>query len=101
MVLAVDAVVGALLGMLFFGGLYVTVRRGLSSRVPALYFPASQFLRTASVLTGFWFVSAGSWKRLTACLVGFALVRVVAMRFVRQKDGMPLAAVTTENRNAP
>jgi len=41
-----------LLGAMFFGGLWWTIRRGLSSQHPALWFFSSLLLRTAIVLAG-------------------------------------------------
>jgi F1F0 ATPase subunit 2 len=70
---------GILLGVIFFGGLWWTVRRGLLSPVPALWFSASSLIRTAMALGGFYVVSQGEWRRLLACLLGFFLARIVVM----------------------
>lgn len=71
---------GGLLGALFFGGLWWTVRQGLASKRAALWFLGSLVLRTAVTLAGFFFVSGGQWQRLVACLVGFTIARFVVMR---------------------
>ena len=55
-------VIGILLGAIFFGGLWWTVRKGVSSKIPALWFMGSLLLRTAIVLTGFYFVAGGHWN---------------------------------------
>jgi len=68
---------GGALGMIFFGGLYWTIRRGIESKTPALWFSGSLLLRTAVVLIGFYAISGGDWRRLVACLPGFLLARVV------------------------
>ena len=47
------AVAGLLLGVFFFGGLWLTVRKGLKSQRPALWFVGSMFLRTSVALCGF------------------------------------------------
>ena len=52
----------------FFGGLWWTVRKGVSSRQPALWFFGSLLLRMSIALAGFYFVSGGHWERLLACL---------------------------------
>ena len=49
---------GRLLGAIFFGGLWWTVRKGVSSNAPALWFFGSLLLRMSIVLAGFYFVSA-------------------------------------------
>jgi F1F0 ATPase subunit 2 len=77
--LALALLSGVLLGAIFFGGLWWTVRRGLLSPVPALWFSASSLLRTAVALGGFYVVSHGEWRRLLACLLGFFLSRIVVM----------------------
>ena len=74
---------GILLGAVFFGGLWWTVVRGVSSSRPALWFLGSMLLRTGIVLSGFYFVSAGDWKRLLAGLVGFVIARLVVKRLIR------------------
>jgi F1F0 ATPase subunit 2 len=74
---------GVLFGTIFFGGLWWTVRRGLSSKSPALLFVGSLFLRTIITVAGFYFVSHGDWRRLLACLLGLLLARVVVTRLTR------------------
>jgi F1F0 ATPase subunit 2 len=76
---------GLLLGAIFFGGLWWTVRRGVTSKRPALWFCGSLLLRTGIVLAGFYFVTGGHWQRLLACLLGF----VIARRIVTRLSGSP------------
>jgi F1F0 ATPase subunit 2 len=71
---------GMLLGALFFGGLWWTVRRGLASPRPALWFGGSLLLRTGIVLGGFYFVAEGSLERMIACLLGFVVARLIVTR---------------------
>jgi len=78
--LALALAAGMLLGALFFGGLWWTVRKGLSSKRPALWFMGSLLLRTGIVLAGFYFVSAAHWERLLACLLGFVIARLIVTR---------------------
>ena len=74
---------GATLGAFFFGGLWWTVQKGLTSNHPALWFFGSTLLRTSLVLVGFFFISAGDWKKLLACLLGFFIARVVVTRLTQ------------------
>lgn len=74
---------GFLLGAFFFGGLWWTVQRGLSSRRPALWFLGSLLLRTGTSVAGFCFASGGHWERLLICLFGFFVMRSVVLRFTR------------------
>jgi len=69
---------GLVLGAIFFGGLWWTVRRGLASPCPALWFTASLSLRMAVAVTGFYFVAGSDWRRLLVCLAGFTIARLGA-----------------------
>lgn len=76
--LVLATLAGMSLGAVFFGGLWWTVRRGLASRRPALWFIGSMLLRTGIVVLGFYLVSGGAWRRLLAALFGFVLARLIA-----------------------
>jgi F1F0 ATPase subunit 2 len=78
--LAAGLLAGIVLGAFFFGGLWWTVRKGVLSQRPALWFFGSMLLRTSVVLLGFHFVSGGNWQRLLAALLGFVLARLIVMR---------------------
>jgi F1F0 ATPase subunit 2 len=98
--LAAALAAGLLLGAIFFGGLWWTVVRGVSSRRPALWFIGSKLLRMVIVLGGFYLVGGDNWERWLACLVGFVLARVAVWRLTRPRgqDG-PVPA--PEARYAP
>jgi F1F0 ATPase subunit 2 len=70
-------VAGVVLGAIFFGGLWWTVCKGLSSKHPALWFLGSLLLRTSITVTGFYFVASGHWERLLVCLLGFIMARLI------------------------
>lgn len=74
---------GGVLGAIFFGGLWWTVRKGVSSERPALWFFGSLLLRTSITLTGFYLVSRDDWQRLLVSLLGFVMARLVATRLTR------------------
>ena len=82
-VLLLSLLAGCVLGGIFFGGLWWTVRRGLVSKRPALWFFGSLFARLALVLFGFYVVGAGHWERMLACLLGFLLGRLLVLRLTR------------------
>ncbi len=73
-------VTGLFLGGMFFGGLWWTIRKGLSSTQPAIWFIGSLLLRTCLTLAGFYVVSDGQWERLLACLLGFTIARPIVTR---------------------
>ncbi|MGM0487535.1 MAG: ATP synthase subunit I [Planctomycetota bacterium] len=83
---------GGVLGTIFFGGLWWTVRRGVSSKQTALWFFGSLLLRMSLALAGFYFVSGGHWDRLLACLLGFVIARFIVTRLI----GPPV-----QRRNSP
>jgi len=74
---------GLLLGSVFFGGLWWTVRKGVLSTHPALWFLGSLLVRMSLVLVGFYFVGRGNWQHLVACLLGFIVARFIMMRLTR------------------
>lgn len=78
--LALAGLAGLLLGAFFFGGLWWTVRMGVHSARPALWFFVSLLLRLSLVLAGFHFVGQGDWRRLAACLFGFVIARILIAR---------------------
>ena len=81
LMLVVAGAVGLVLGAVFFGGLWWTVRKGVSSPRPALWFVGSMLLRTGIVLAGLYFVGGGQWQRLLGCLLGVVIARSLVMRF--------------------
>jgi F1F0 ATPase subunit 2 len=81
--LVLACVAGVLLGAVFFGGLWWTIRKGVSSQRPALWFFVSLLLRVSIVLAGFYLVSGGHWERLLACLLGFVTARFLVTRLTR------------------
>lgn len=89
-VLATLAGIG--LGLIFFGGLWWTVRKGMASRQPALWFMGSLLLRMAVLVGGFVLVSGGDWRRLLLCLLGLAIGRVVVTRLTRSHEHDDAAA---------
>jgi F1F0 ATPase subunit 2 len=74
---------GGVLGAMFFGGLWWTVRKGVSSRQPALWFFGSLLLRMSLALAGLYVVSGGQWDRLLVCLLGFIMARLVVTWLTR------------------
>jgi F1F0 ATPase subunit 2 len=78
--LALALFAGAMLGVIFFGGLWWTVQKGVTSETPALWFLGSLLLRTSLVLAGFYLAAQGHWSRLAACLLGFLIARLIVVR---------------------
>ena len=85
--LALALSAGLVLGAIFFGGLWWTVRKGASSEQPAFWFLGSLLLRMSMALAGFYLVSSGHWQRLLVCLIGFVIARLVVLRLTRPSSG--------------
>ena len=98
MILALAA--GGALGAIFFGGLWWTIRKGVASTQPALWFMGSLLLRMAIVLTGFYFVGREHWQPLVVCLLGFVMTRVVVTLLTRPPVERHLS-VGKESSHAP
>ncbi|MCU0285768.1 MAG: ATP synthase subunit I [Acidobacteria bacterium] len=75
--------IGILLGGIFFGSLWWTVRKGLLVKKSITWFFVSFWLRMAIILAGFYFSSAGNWQRLISCLLGFIISRVIIIRLTK------------------
>jgi F1F0 ATPase subunit 2 len=91
---------GLVLGAIFFGGLWWTVRSAIFSQWPALWFLSSLLLRTSIVLTGFYLVSGSHWERLLSCLVGFTAARIAVAWLTRPRVRSP-SPRAVEGNHAP
>lgn len=74
---------GVMLGGMFFGGLWWTIQKVVSSDHPALWTLGSLLLRTGVALAGFYYIARDHWVRLPACLLGFVMARLIATRLTR------------------
>jgi F1F0 ATPase subunit 2 len=84
MSVGVSLVLGMVLGAVFFGGLWWTVSRGLTSRTPGVWFGLSTLGRMASIFASFYFLARGGPSRVLACLLGLLIARVMVTRIVNR-----------------
>ena len=82
----ITLIMGILLGLFFFGGLWWTTKKGLLSKTPALWFLTSLFVRIGIVIIAFYYLSRGHWERALICLIGFIIARTIIMRITQVKD---------------
>jgi F1F0 ATPase subunit 2 len=75
---------GLIIGAIFFGGLWWTVRHGVSTEQPALFFFGSLMARMSIALIGFYFAAGNQWERQLLCLLGFIMARLAVMWLTRQ-----------------
>jgi len=85
-VLAITWIAGFAAGVFFFGGLWFTVQKGMTAKVPALWFIISFIVRIAVTLVAFYYVGEGTWQRLLLCLAGFLIARIVVTKFTKNKQ---------------
>ena len=78
--MSIGFVVGVMLGVLFYGGLWITVRQLMTTRHPIAVTLGSLILRMAMVLAGLLLVSKGRWQNVAACLVGLMAGRIAIGR---------------------
>jgi F1F0 ATPase subunit 2 len=88
-ILVTAPLAGVLLGTLFYGGLWWTVLRSVSSKTLSARLAGSFLLRAMISVCGFYFVSHGEWRRLLACLLGFTVSRVAVTRLTRMQRPVP------------
>jgi len=90
---------GAVLGSVFFAGLWWTIAKSTSVKSPLLWLLGSLLARMMMVLLGFYWVADGHWQRLMACLVGFIITRAMLTRFLPAP--IELTTTTKEANHAP
>lgn len=76
-------IAGCALGTLFFGGLWFTIKKMSTTKMPSLFFIASFVFRMGVVLLGFYFIAANNWQNMLVCLLGFIIARFVIMRITK------------------
>ena len=74
---------GFILGIIFFGGLWLTVKKGVKSKIPAVLFVLSSLIRTAILLLVFYYLIRYDWVFSIFCLIGFILGRYIMVRKIR------------------
>lgn len=77
--LLTDAVLGGLLGLFYFGGLWLTVRNLEQLRRPVLVTLGS-FLVRSIVVGGFYLMLDDGWQGVALGLVGFLIARMILVR---------------------
>jgi len=79
--------VGMILGLFAFGGLWWTLRRGLASPNPALWFGLSALVRLAVVLTTFYYMALAGLPQVGLGLLGLLVGRFAVTRLLRSTAG--------------
>ena len=79
-------IAGVALGVLFFLGLWFTVKKALNSKRPVVWFLGSAIIRLSITLLGFYYLTMGNWINMIICLLGFILARFIVLNITKIKD---------------
>jgi len=77
---------GLVLGWIYYGGLWLTLRRVIHWRQPALGMLASLMLRLAIVAIGLYVVADGHWQRYLATVPGLLISRWWWTHYIQMKE---------------
>jgi F1F0 ATPase subunit 2 len=74
---------GLFLGFFFFGGLWWSTKKAISSKHPFLWFTGSLFIRMSVTILTIYFVSRNHWEKMLLCLLGFIIARVIVIKLTK------------------
>ena len=77
---------GSILGLIYFGGLWFTVRRLTTVKHQAILMLGSFVIRNALMVIGFFPVIRQGWQTALICLAGFTVVRFILIRRVNVRS---------------
>jgi F1F0 ATPase subunit 2 len=80
---------GIITGVMFYGGLWYTVQKIVSSKMPALWVIGSFLIRVGITLLVFYYISFNRWQWLPVCLVGFIIARFLVSRITKSAQKNP------------
>jgi len=81
------ACAGLLLGVIFFGGSWWTVRNEITAKQPGLWFLGNMILRITFVMAGLYLIGGKQWDRLLSCLIGFIAARWIVIWYTQTIAG--------------
>lgn len=76
---------GFILGLAFFSSLFWTVRKGLNSKTPVLWFLGGFIIRISIALCAFHLLANHNWQLLAISLIGFLIGRFVIHKMVHSQ----------------
>ncbi len=97
--MAFSLVGGFAAGLVFFGGLWLTVRNLGTMKHPALVVFLSFFMRIALALGLIWWLSRGDIIHLALCLAGFLAARFVLIKAVRSSAPPDQPTLPSKEKN--
>lgn len=76
---------GGMLGLMYFGGLWLTVSRLSDVKNQPVWMLSSFVLRNLLAVAGFYPVVLQGWRLTLLCLAGFIIVRFIFIRRINAK----------------
>jgi len=99
--LGVAVAAGVAVGLFYFGGLWLTVRRLADARRPHVGALVSFAARTVVAVAAIGLMAwLGGWQTLAACMVGFIVMRLVTARIWGPGKGKPGKGAAPESSEA-
>lgn len=83
---------GALLGLMYFGGLWLTLRRLTEVKHQTVWVLGSLAIRNVLAVVGFFPVVRQGWQYALICLAGFILVRFIWVRRISSVPDQKVSA---------
>lgn len=81
----VSFLIGLLMGILYFGGLYFSTQKFNSAKSPALFMILSFVLRMGILIVGFYYLSKSGYKNILIGLLGVMLVRFIMVFNIKNR----------------
>jgi F1F0 ATPase subunit 2 len=91
-------IVGAVIGGVYFAGLWETVRKLPDVEKPVRRVALSFALRMALALSGFYLVMQGGWEFLAMAMLGFLLVRELILRRLGKTNNTLMGGIANGSR---
>ena len=76
---------GVIIGLLYFGGLWLTLNKLTGAKRWIFWLGASFLVRSTMTVAAFWFLAAGDWRRILALVTGFTIVRFFSVKRIQHK----------------
>jgi F1F0 ATPase subunit 2 len=80
--LLLEFMAGIVLGVIYFGGLWLTVRNLGKTRNPAFIVMSSFVIRTLLIVAALYAITSARWDHLVAAVAGFIVSRVILTRYL-------------------
>ncbi len=77
---------GVALGTLFFGGLWFTIKKAVTAKLPALWLSVSFIVRAGLTLGGLYGIGMGSLKFMLIGVLGFFIARFLVIHLTKIYD---------------